>query len=246
MLVAAGGCASALAAAWTRAPRRPLPGPTPAVPSPAPTTPPPAPPDALLRMLSVGGGSGADGAPAPGASRLGAGASGAAASASGAGDAVYKVLVLDKFCRDVVAPLLRVSELRRRGVTLHLALEAERQPIADVPAVYLLQPSQKGAERLAADLAAGLYDSYYLNFAASVPNRLLESIAAGALASGNLGRVARVADQYVSFVALEPGLFSLGLPGSYVELNDPGARDSQIEVGDAVERGERGAKRRAA
>jgi hypothetical protein len=39
-----------------------------------------------------------------------------------------------------------------------------------------------------------------------------------------------VFDQYLSFIALEPSLFSLGLPNSYLELNDPAARDSQIEV----------------
>jgi hypothetical protein len=181
-------------------------------------------------MLSLGGGGPDAGGPAarPGGGGGGGGAGGA--GTAGAGDSLYKVLVLDKFCRDVVAPLLRVAELRRHGVTLHLALEAERQAIADVPAVYLLQPSAKGAERVAADLAAGLYDSFYLNFASSVPNRVLESVASGALSSGNLGRVAKVMDQYVSFIALEPGLFSLGLPSSYVELNDPAARDSQIEV----------------
>jgi hypothetical protein len=172
-------------------------------------------------MLNLGGGGG--GAAPPSASST-------AYSAPAAGAELYKVLVLDKFCRDVIAPLLRVSELRRHGVTLHLALEAERQAIADVPAVYLLQPTPKNAERVAADLAAGLYDSVHLNFATAVPNRLLEQVAAGALASGNLGRVARVYDQYVAFVALEAGLFSLGLPGSYLELNDPAARDTQIEV----------------
>lgn len=167
-------------------------------------------------MLNMGGAPAAP-APPPGAG-------------GGSSSELYKVLVLDKFSRDVVAPLLRVAELRRHGVTLHLALEAERQPIPDVPAVYLLQPSQKGVERVAADLAAGLYDSLHLNFATAVPNKLLETLAAGALTSGNLGRVARVYDQYVSFIALEPSLFSLGLPGSYVELNDPAARDTQIEV----------------
>jgi len=189
---------------------------------PSPHQPPPPPPqtnnpaDALVRMLSLSADGRAPQQPAAGAA---------------AGSELYKVLVLDRFCRDVVAPLLRVSELRKHGVTLHLNLEAERQPIADVPAVYLLQPSARGAERVAADIAAGLYDALHLNFATAVPNRMLETIASGAITSGNLGRVARVCDQYVSFIALEPSLFSLGLPGSYVELNDPAARDTQIEVG---------------
>lgn len=46
---------------------------------------------------------------------------------------------MDRFCRDIIAPLLRLNELRRHGVTLHLVLENERQPIPDVPAIYFVQ-----------------------------------------------------------------------------------------------------------
>lgn len=41
--------------------------------------------------------------------------------------------------QDILAPLLHVNELRRHGVTLHMLLDAERQPIPDVPAVYFVQ-----------------------------------------------------------------------------------------------------------
>ena len=44
-------------------------------------------------------------------------------------------------------------------------------------------------------------------------------------------RIAKVHDQHLSFIALEAGLFSLGLPNSYLAINDPGANDTQIEVG---------------
>ena len=53
--------------------------------------------------------------------------------------------------QDIVAPLLHVSELRKHGVTLHLLLDSERQPIPDVPAVYFVRPTdatvQVGARR---------------------------------------------------------------------------------------------------
>ena len=45
---------------------------------------------------------------------------------SGDGEEVYKVLVLDRPCRDIVSPLIRVNDLRKHGVTLHLLLETER------------------------------------------------------------------------------------------------------------------------
>ncbi|PNH04798.1 SEC1 family transport protein SLY1 [Tetrabaena socialis] len=149
----------------------------------------------------------------------------------------YKVLVLDRFTKDIVAPLLRLNDLRKHGVTLHLMLENERQPIPDVPAVYLVQPSPANIERITADAVAGLYDSMYLNFTVSVPGKLVEQLAGGVVKAGCLSRINKLYDQYLSFIALEPTLFSLGQPEVYVELNDPQARDYQIEatVGNVVD-----------
>lgn len=144
---------------------------------------------------------------------------------------LYKVLILDRFSKDIVAPLLRLNDLRHNGVTLHLMLEADRQPIPDVPAVYLVQPSTPNAERIVADAAAGLYEAMHLNFTSSLPSRTLESIAAGTVRAGAAHRIAKLYDQYLSFIALEPSMFSLGQPHAYVELNDPSAKDTQIEVG---------------
>lgn len=92
---------------------------------------------------------------------------------------LYKVLILDRFCKDMVAPLMRVSELRSQGVTLHLLLDSNRQPITDVPAVYFVQPTQDNVEKIIQDAAANLYDLMYINFATSVPSRLLEQLATG-------------------------------------------------------------------
>ncbi|KDD73080.1 Sec1 family protein, partial [Helicosporidium sp. ATCC 50920] len=135
---------------------------------------------------------------------------------SGAGgkaqDEAYKVLILDNQTKDIIAPLLPVSELRRHGVTLHLLLEGEREPIPDVPAVYLVRPSESAVDRIAQDCAAGLYDSLHLNFSTHLSRPLLERLASRVAASGSgAGRVARVHDQYLQYTALEPGLFTLDL-----------------------------------
>lgn len=86
-------------------------------------------------------------------------------------------------------------------------------------------------ERIASDAAAGLYESMHINFAAAAPGRLIEQLASAAVRGGGAGRVAKLFDQYCSFVGLEPSLFSLGLPDAYVALNNPGAKDNDIEVG---------------
>ena len=47
------------------------------------------------------------------------------------GDAAspWKILVYDRHTRGIISPLLSVSALRERGVTLHLLLGSEREPI---------------------------------------------------------------------------------------------------------------------
>ncbi len=44
----------------------------------------------------------------------------ASTAAPKAEDEVYKVLVLDKYTKDILAPLLRLNDLRKHGITLHL------------------------------------------------------------------------------------------------------------------------------
>ena len=78
----------------------------------------------------------------------GAGAAQAVGSATGAGNPFsmqWKVLVMDSACRSVLSHLLTVVELRRLGATLHLALESRREAVAGVPAVYLVEVSQRVA-----------------------------------------------------------------------------------------------------
>ena len=77
-----------------------------------------------------------------------------------AGDIQYKILILDKFAFDVIAPLLRVNELRQHGITLTLLLESEREQIPDVPAVYFVQPTAKIFKRYR-KIWGRMYESYH-------------------------------------------------------------------------------------
>lgn len=147
--------------------------------------------------------------------------------------ALYKLLVLDRFTKDLIAPLLRVSDLRKHGITLHLTIEAERQQVPDVPAIYLVQPTQANVDRIAQDAASGLYDVMHLNFTSTLPPKHMEALATAAVKAGCVQRIGKLFDQHLSFVALEPSMFSLALPDAYVQLNDPTASDTQIEVSHA-------------
>ena len=155
---------------------------------------------------------------------------GASALDENAPNEVYKVLIMDRRCFEIITPLVKVHELRRHGVTLHLLLENDRQPIGDVPAVYFVSPTAENVKRIAGDLSAGLYDAHYLNFSSSLPRALLEELAVKATECGAAAKVTRVFDQYLDFVSLAPDLFSLGRGAAYVTLNDPGSSDAAVEA----------------
>ena len=138
------------------------------------------------------------------------------------------MLVIDQFTLHVVATLLHTEELRRHGVTLVLAIDKDRQTISDTPAVYFVQATTENTLQIVKDVETGLYKEVHLNFTPWVPRQLIETLAAGVVKSASATRVAKVFDQYLSFIALEGGLFTLGLPDSYVQLNDNQASEQDI------------------
>ncbi|KAJ3297368.1 Vesicle trafficking between the ER and Golgi [Borealophlyctis nickersoniae] len=142
---------------------------------------------------------------------------------------VWKVLIYDQLGQDIISPLLKVNDLRENGVTVHMPLFSDRQPIPDVPAIYFIQPTAENIRRLADDFSRHIYESYYINFSYSIPRPLLEDLAAATVKAGVAAQIAQVYDQYLNFVCLEPNLFSLQLDNSYRILNDPTSSDSSIE-----------------
>ncbi|XP_073040763.1 SEC1 family transport protein SLY1-like [Primulina eburnea] len=146
-----------------------------------------------------------------------------------ANEEVYKILIYDRFCQDILSPLIHVKDLRKHGVTLYFLLDKDRNPVHDVPAVYFLQPTPHNIQRVVADASRGLYDAFHLNFSSSIPRPLLEDLAAGTTQSDSIQRISKVHDQYLEFVTLEDNLFSLANKNCYVQLNDPSAGDKEIE-----------------
>ncbi|KAL2493516.1 SEC1 family transport protein SLY1 [Forsythia ovata] len=146
-----------------------------------------------------------------------------------ANEEVYKILIYDRFCQDILSPLIHVKDLRKHGVTLYFLVDKDRKPVHDVPAVYFVQPTQVNIQRIVSDTSRALYDSFHLNFSSSIPRPLLEDLASGAVNSDSIQRISKVHDQYLEFVTLEDNLFSLANKNCYVQLNDPSAGDKEIE-----------------
>ncbi|KAJ6455770.1 Sly1 vesicle trafficking sec1-like protein [Mycena sanguinolenta] len=162
------------------------------------------------------------------------------------GPPVWKVLVLDQQTKDVLATVLRVQDLRDVGVTLHVQLHSPRPPLPDVPAVYFVSPTLANIRRIAEDLDKSLYEAFHLNFSEPLPRALLEEFAAAVARDGTGDLVEQVLDQYLSFIAPSPSLFSLLppppppappgqttspiSPSTYAILNSPSSTEQQIEA----------------
>ncbi|KAI1824614.1 sec1 protein [Xylaria intraflava] len=147
------------------------------------------------------------------------------------GEPIWKVLVFDDLGRDVISSVLRVSDLRSMGVTMHMHISAVRHPIPDVPVIYLVEPNAKSLQDITADLQKGLYSPAYVNFLSSIPRPLLEDFAAQTATAATAEHIAQLYDQYLNFIVAEPDLFSLGMQKehTYWALNSARTKDEELD-----------------
>jgi len=144
----------------------------------------------------------------------------------------WKILIYDKPCRSIISPLLSVSQLRSRGVTLHLLIESntEREAIPDVPAVYFVEPTRANLSIIAQDCAKRLYSKVHINFVTKLDRSLMEEFGKLIVQNNCLDMIASLHDQYLDFICLEKNLFSLSNQmDSYALMNKSGVTDSVME-----------------
>lgn len=140
----------------------------------------------------------------------------------------WKVLIYDAECRDVISPLMNVASLRRKGVTLHLLLHSEREPVPDAPAVYFVRPTEANINKIAEDCSKQLYRTAYVNFITRVERPLMEKLAQELVATNSVPMISKVFDQYLDVIALEPSLFTLNIRNSFLAYNVPSLSEAQI------------------
>ena len=148
---------------------------------------------------------------------------------AGSSNNQWKILIYDAACRSIISPILSVQQLRRRGVTLHLLLNSEREPIPDVPAIYFCRPTKENMAIIAQDCAKGLYARAHLNFVTKLDRSVMEDFAKLVVQTGSLDTIASVHDQYLDYVCLEKRLFSLHKTNSYATYNGSNATEEMME-----------------
>ena len=166
------------------------------------------------------------------------------------GEPIWKILVFDNLGMNIISSVLRVNDLRSKGVTIHLYcglslsrcltrnrltslfrnINAPRYPIPDVPVLYLVEPTPVNIQLICSDLARGLYSPAYVNFLTSVPRPLLEDFAAQIASTNTSEYIAQVFDQYLNFIVTEPDLFNLGMgKEDYWTMNSGKVSDQDLD-----------------
>lgn len=123
---------------------------------------------------------------------------------------------------------MNVGALRQRGITLHLLLTSDREPISDAPAIYFVRPTEANIDRISEDCARRLYRSFSIHFSTRVERALLERLAHNLASSGSVNLISNIFDEYLEVISLEPYLFTLNIRDSFVAYNDPDMNESAI------------------
>lgn len=141
---------------------------------------------------------------------------------------VWKVLILDDASNSALATIVHVGELRDHNIALHLSISAQREPLPEITAIYLVEPTPSNIEHIAADCRKQLYDLFSINFLYPASQETLSSLAAVLVAENALSKVHSVHQQHLKFTVLEDQLFTLTAP-SFQMLEAPGKTDEEVE-----------------
>ena len=116
---------------------------------------------------------------------------------------------------------MRVGEVRQYGVTLMLHINHRRQNIEDVPALYIIQPTQENLDLLINDMKNKMYAHFTICFSSEISSELLKYFAEQCVKFNIQSLVDKIQDLHVNYHLLENTLFSLAMKNSYQLFNDP-------------------------
>ncbi|KAG8342279.1 putative Sec1 family [Trypanosoma vivax] len=153
------------------------------------------------------------------------------ASSDQATAVTWRLLVYDDVGRSIIAPLLRVGDLRELGVTLYMHIKQKRDPVPGAPVVYFCAPTEENTDIIASDAINELYEWMYVNFTAQVTRHGLE-LFAEKLTRGELQSIQhiKVFDRTLNYISLEDDLFVLMQKNSFITLNSRHVKEEEVDA----------------
>ncbi|SOS78995.1 Sec1 family protein, putative [Plasmodium sp. gorilla clade G1] len=135
-------------------------------------------------------------------------------------DKIWKILIYDKEGQNILAPLLKVGNLRHHGVTLNMNIQRERNSIPEVNAVYLIDNNKENIDKVIEDMVKNMYGSYYINFLSYVSQENFEYFASECVKNNIVSYISRITDRYIKFISLSSSTFSLNIPYCFKILHE--------------------------
>eukprot|EP00917_Polyrhabdina_sp_WS-2016_P024775 GHVP01053524.1.p1 GENE.GHVP01053524.1~~GHVP01053524.1.p1 ORF type:complete len:530 (-),score=97.89 GHVP01053524.1:641-2230(-) len=144
-------------------------------------------------------------------------------------DQFWKILVLDNRCRNILASLLTVNELRKFGVTINLSITGKRERVEGVPIVYFIENNKENMEEALKDIHRKLYDNITIIFSSKLSKNNLQWFAEECK-KRNLSTncISRVLDTFLDFQCLEENFFSLERSDMFFRFH--GALSSEEDI----------------
>ncbi|KDO25635.1 hypothetical protein SPRG_20705 [Saprolegnia parasitica CBS 223.65] len=133
----------------------------------------------------------------------------------------WVVLVLDDATTAVASPVVRMTDLTERGVSIVERLELARQPFPEMAVIYFIAPSS--IDKVLADFKAPdkpMYGSVHIFFNARATS---DDVAKFKACPALLPRLRTLKEVNVDFLALERAAFSLDMPNALHTLYSPHA-----------------------
>ena len=86
----------------------------------------------------------------------------------------FKVLILDNSTFKFLSPLLKQANLKKNNICLVTKLDAQKDMMHSVMAIYLVTPSPVNFSLILADMKNNIYQNYSINFIEKPDDNLLE------------------------------------------------------------------------
>lgn len=82
----------------------------------------------------------------------------------------FKALIYDTHAQNIIAPIMKIGNLRDCNILFHSNIALKREQITDLPALYLLEPTMQNYKIISQDAKEKLYDIQLINFTKPVKN----------------------------------------------------------------------------
>lgn len=109
----------------------------------------------------------------------------------------------------MIAPVMKVGSLRDCNITLHLNINSKREAVPDIPAIYVVEPTEENFQKIAEDAMSGIYDYFFVNFTRQVTREQLDSFAMEITKANAVHKICKVGYNHLNYHVVSQNLFEI-------------------------------------